>query len=96
MFSNFVIILLVFLVVLYVVRYFEKNEFFGNYDSNIYESIGSGIVPSKMLYFSPQNNSISDIDYQDYLNEVSGYDSGTRGYNNLNYAVDVAAGLDTN
>lgn len=100
MFSNFVIVLLLALVTIYLTKFFEGFEGFEgfrvfNSNSNVYESI-DGIVPNKMLYFTPPNSTQPDIDYQDYLNEVSGYDAGTRGYNNLTYAADVAAGLDTN
>jgi hypothetical protein len=97
----FVIILIVILVIFYFYGFTEKNEGFRIYDSgfrgfntNNYESIG--IAPTKKLYLNPPNNSESDIDYQDYLNEVSGYDSGTRGYNNPVYASKIAAGLNTN
>lgn len=38
----------------------------------------------------------SNIDYQDDLNMVSGYDSGTRGYYNPYYARKIAQDLDTN
>jgi hypothetical protein len=96
MFSNFVIGLLVILVVLYLTKFISGNEGFRvfNSNSNIYESIGA--VPNKMLYLSPPNHTQPNVDYQDWLNEVSGYDAGTRGYNNPVYAADVAAGLDTN
>ena len=96
MFSNFVIGLLILLVVIYLCEYMNRNENFRNtnVNSTIYESVG--IVPSKMLYLTPPNPSEPNIDYQDYLNEVSGYDAGTRGYNNPLYAVKVASGLDTN
>jgi len=93
MFNNFVICLLILLVVIYLSKYMSKNENFRNLNMNlnpyIYESVG--IVPNKMLYLTPPN-----IDYQDYLNKVSGYDAGTRGYNNLFYATNVADDLDTN
>lgn len=105
MFSNFVIVLLLALVIIYLTKFMvdvnndddDDDEGFRvfNSNANIYESI-DGIVPNKMLYFTPPNSAQPDIDYQDYLNEVSGYDAGTRGYNNLTYATDVAAGLDTN
>lgn len=98
MFGNFVICLLVLLVVIYLSGFMKinKSEEFINSSSksNIYESIG--IVPSKMLYLEPPNPSQPNVDYQDWLNEVSGYDAGTRGYDNPVYAADVAAGLDTN
>jgi hypothetical protein len=98
MFSNFVIYLLVLLVVIYISGFMiiDKSEGFINNSSksNIYESIG--VVPSKMLYLTPPNPTQPNVDYQDWLNEVSGYDSGTRGYDNPVYAADVAAGLDTN
>ena len=98
MFSNFVICLLVLLVVIYLSGFMkiDKSEGFINSSSksNIYESIG--VVPSKMLYLAPPNPTQPNVDYQDWLSEVSGYDSGTRGYDNYAYAADVAAGLDTN
>lgn len=96
MFSNFVIILLVALVVIYLTKFIGNDEGFRvfNSNSNIYESIGT--VPNKMLYLTPPNPTQPNVDYQDWLNEVSGYDAGTRGYSNPVYAVDVAAGLDTN
>lgn len=94
--SNFVIGLLILLVIIYLSGYMSRGEGFRMYDSNsnIYDSIG--IVPNKMLYLTPPNPSEPNIDYQDYLNEVSGYDSGTRGYDNPFYALNVANGLDTN
>lgn len=98
MFGNFVICLLVILVVIYLSGFMKinKSEGFINSSSksNIYESIG--VVPSKMLYLTPPNPTQPNVDYQDWLNEVSGYNAGTRGYDNYAYAADVAAGLDTN
>lgn len=96
MFSNFFIGLLLILVAIYLTNFIGDNEGFRVFksNSNIYDSVG--IVPSKMLYLTPPNSSQPDVDYQDWLNEVSGYDSGTRGYSNPVYASDVAAGLDTN
>ena len=95
MISNFVICLLVILVVIYLMNTFGNNEGFRvNSNNNIYESIG--VVPNKMLYLSPPNSTQPDVDYQNWLNEVSGYDSGTRGYTNPIFAANVAAGLDTN
>lgn len=98
MFGNFVICLLVILVVIYLSGFMKinKSEGFINSSSksNIYESIG--VVPSKMLYLTPPNPTQPNVDYQDWLNEVSGYNAGTRGYDNYSYAADVAAGLDTN
>ena len=96
MFSNFVIGLLVILVVIYLTKFISSDEGFRVFNSNsyIYESIG--VVPNKMLYLSPPNSTQPNADYQDWLNEVSGYDAGTRGYSNPVYAADVAAGLDTN
>lgn len=96
MFSNFIVGLLVVLVVLYLTKFIRVDEGFRvfNSNSNIYESIGT--VPNKILYLSPPNSSQPNVDYQDWLNEVSGYDAGTRGYDNYAYAADVAAGLDTN
>ena len=97
MFNNFVICLLIIFVVFYLITHVKIhiNEPFINLSSkhNIYESIG---VPNKILYLSPPNSTQPNVDYQDYLNEVSGYDAGTRGYNNPYYALGVAAGLDTN
>jgi hypothetical protein len=37
-----------------------------------------------------------DIDYQSYLNSMSGYDSATRGYDNPYFTQNVMDGLDTN
>lgn len=96
MFSNFVICLLILLVVIYLTRFMknDKDEKFTlNPSSNIYESVS--VVPSKTLHLTPPNPE-PNIDYQNYLNDVSGYDSGTRGYNNPYYSASVAAGLDTN
>lgn len=89
-----ILILLFLLIIFYL--YQKNNEQFRNLNSksNIYESIG--LVPSKLLYLSPPTPTEPNVDYQDWLNEVSGYDSGTRGYYNPVYAADVAAGLDTN
>jgi hypothetical protein len=96
MFSNFVICLLILLVVIYLTGFMKNNneKFTLNPNSNIYESIG--VVPNKLLYLTPPSPLQPNVDYQDYLNEVSGYDSGTRGYSNPYYAANVAAGLDTN
>ncbi len=97
MFNNFFICLLILIVVIYLTGFIKKNndeKFTLNPSSNIYESIG--VVPSKMLYLSPPNSTQPNVDYQDYLNEISGYDSGTRGYSNPFYAANVAVGLDTN
>lgn len=94
MFSNFFFILLVVLVIIYLTEFIKSNENFYNVNSNIYESVG--IIPSKLLFLNPPNSTQPNVDYQDYLNEISGYDSGTRGYNNPIFAANVAAGLDTN
>jgi hypothetical protein len=94
--SNFIFGLLLVLVIIYLTNFIGNNEGFRvfNSNSNIYESLG--VMPSKILYLTPPNSTQPNVDYQDYLNEVSGYDSGTRGYSNPIYAADVAAGLDTN
>ena len=98
MLVNFIICLLVLLSVIYLFDFMiiNKSERFINLSSktNVYESIG--VVPNKMLYLTPPNPTQPDVDYQDWLNEVSGYDSGTRGYDNYAYATNIAAGLDTN
>lgn len=94
MFSNFFICLLLILVVIYLINTSNNVEGFKvSNNKNIYESVET--VPNKMLYLIPPNSTQPDLDYQDYLNEISGYDSGTRGYDNLTYAVNIAAGLDT-
>lgn len=94
--SNFIFGLLLVLVIIYLTNFIGNNEGFRvfNSNSNIYESLG--VMPNKILYLTPPNSTQPNVDYQDYLNEVSGYDSGTRGYSNPIYAADVAAGLDTN
>lgn len=94
MYSNFVIILLIILVIFYYTGFIKSKENFRGVNSNIYESINA--VPNKLLYLTPPNPYQPNVDYQDYLNDVSGYDSATRGYYNPVYANDVAAGLDTN
>jgi hypothetical protein len=95
---NFFVIFLLFILVIFYLTGFmkiDKNENFSlNPYSNIYEPID--IVPSKMLFLRPPNPLQPDVDYQDNLNEVSGYDSGTRGYNNPYFAAKIAADLDTN
>lgn len=92
MFSNFVVCLLIILAIFYIIEFmYKKENFVGFVDQNIYESIGS--VPRKTLYF-PRFE--SDIDYQANLNDISGYDAGTRGYDNPLYAMNVARGLNTN
>jgi hypothetical protein len=93
--SNFIFGLLLVLVIIYLTNFISNNEGFRvfNSNSNIYESVG--IMPSKILYLTPPNPTQPNVDYQDYLNEVSGYDAGTRGYSNPVYAANVAAGLDT-
>ena len=101
---NYLIIYLLFILVIFYLTGFmkvdknkNKNEnenFTINPYSNIYEPID--IVPSKMLFSRPPNPLQPNVDYQDYLNEVSGYDSGTRGYNNPYFAAKIAADLDTN
>lgn len=97
MFSNFIILLIVLLAIIYLFEFMSKenNEGFRNSYSNIYASVDRG-VPDKLLYLRPPNPLQPNIDYQDYLNDISGYDSGTRGYDNPIFAAGVAAGLDTN
>lgn len=96
MLYNFIIVLIIILAIFYFIQFSNKNEGFRTFDSNsnIYESIGA--VPNKLLYLTPPNPTQPNVDYQDYLNELSGYDAGTRGYFNPIYADDVAMGLDTN
>lgn len=96
MVCNLIICLLIILVIIYLFDFMNINEGFANNSSktNIYKSVG--LTPNKMLYLSPPNTDQPNVDYQDWLNEVSGYDSGTRGYDNYTYAADVASGLDTN
>ena len=95
MLSNFVICLIILLVVIYLtdtmgkMGKMGKKEKFSLGNSNIYEPINR--VGNKIIYLYPP-----DLDYQDDLNEISGYDSGTRGYNNYLYAKQIAADLDTN
>lgn len=93
MYFNFIVILLIVLVIIYLYNFIKKEEF-GGINNNIYESIG--LVPNKLLYLTPPNSKQPDIDYQDYLNNISGYDGATRSYNNQYYAQAVASGLDTN
>jgi hypothetical protein len=50
----------------------------------------------KNQYYEMPNSTQPNIDYQDYLDNSSGYNSATRGYNNPHYAKSVAAGLTTN
>lgn len=96
MVCNLIICLLIILVIIYLFDFMNINEGFANNSSktNIYKSVD--LIPNKMLYLSPPNTDQPNVDYQDWLNEVSGYDSGTRGYDNYTYAADVASGLDTN
>lgn len=96
MFSNFVFVLLFLLVVIYLIGFMNTNEGFRSVDSNIYGNVNGDSTRNKILYLSPPNPNQPNIDYQDYLNEVSGYDAGTRGYDNPYYANNVASGLDTN
>ena len=85
----FVIVLLVILAIFYTNNCTEK---FVSVDFNNYQNMNS----SKLKFLTLANPNPSDIDYQDYLNTVSGYDAGTRTYDNPLYAQQVALGLDTN
>ncbi len=64
------------------------SEFFGNI-------VGDKTTNFVNEYLFPPNSTQPNVDYQDYLNKTSGYDSGTRSYNNPFYAQSVASGLDT-
>ncbi len=96
MITNFIICMIVLLVVIYLHGFTDKKERFinSNTKTNLYETVG--LVPTKILHLNPPNPTELDVDYQDDLNEISGYDSATRGYNNPLYALNVAANLDTN
>jgi hypothetical protein len=88
--NTFIIILLIILAIFII--FDKKSEKFKSIHQNIYSNVG--LIPNN--YIMPPNSTQPNIDYQDYLNEVSGYDAGTRGYYNPIYAQDVATGLDTN
>lgn len=62
------------------------------YSNNQYQNIGYNPLQKNIM---PPYPTEPDVDYQDYLNEISGYDSGSRSYQNPYYAQAVAAGLDT-
>ena len=87
-----IIILIVILIIIFATN--RYSEQFNYVDSNIYENISNS--PIKLRFLSPPYSSQPNIDYQNYLDTVSGYDSASRSYNNPFYAQNVAAGLDTN
>jgi hypothetical protein len=83
----FILILLLLLAIFYYFNLISKEKFI-LYDTNV-------IYSNQNLNVVPQPNQ-SDIDYQAYLNNISGYDSATRGYYNPYYAQEIARELDTN
>ncbi len=83
---TFVFVLVIVLVVFYLNNYVEN--FSSNLNSKNYEPI--------QYYPMPPNPLEPDIDYQDYLDTVSGYDGATRSYDNPLYAQQIANDLDTN
>jgi hypothetical protein len=97
------LILIIILIVILVVYYFYNNsseKFRLLYDVSP-QSIGYGNYkpigynPWKQQYIMPPDSTEPNVDYQDYLNEISGYDGASRSYNNPYYAQAIAAGLDT-
>jgi len=74
--------LIIILLIIYIFFYLSRNsEYFRNYNYDM--------IVERPYSYEP------DVDYQAYLNTVSGYNSGTRGYSNPYYAQQVASGLDT-
>lgn len=91
---DYISVILLILIVAGIYLYFcTRNE---NFSTSAGASPKSNFLPINSQYFVPPNPDQPNIDYQDYLNNTSGYDSGTRGYFNPKYAQTIAAGLDTN
>ena len=91
---DFVLLILVLAAALFLIwsTYFGCENF-----SNITGSVtGDGTPGFRNKNLFPPNSTQPNIDYQDYLDNSSGYNSATRGYSNPYYADSVAAGLDTN
>ncbi len=98
---NFTLIII--LIIILIAFYFFNNDFekFKLLYDNSPQSIGYsnykpiGYNPWKQQIITPPNSTEPNVDYQDYLNEISGYDGASRSYNNPYYANAVASGLDT-
>lgn len=91
---NYILVILLILIVVGIYLYFfTSNE---NFSTSAGSLPKSNFLPINSQYFVPPNPNQPDIDYQDYLNNTSGYDSGSRGYFNPKYAKTIASGLDTN
>lgn len=81
LYTNLIFLFVLILIVIYLHYYDYEPEFFElNQLNNMYEPIGYIIYPL----------------INNFTDEPGGYDSGTRQYTNLNYAQQVAQGLDTN
>jgi hypothetical protein len=95
----FVIILVIILVVIYLgfdcskTKSSVEKERFIMIDSNIYSNVSTRENPYSR-YIMPPLPTEPDVDYQAYLNTVSGYNSASRSYNNPFYAQSIARGLD--
>ena len=89
----FVILLIVILIFIY---FLKQNIFRENFKStdNIYQSIN--MDPLKKNIIQSPYSTEPNVDYQAYLNSISGYDGATRSYSNPFYAQQIASGLDTN
>lgn len=99
------LILVIILVLIFVGFYLYNNNFenFRLLDDRASQTIGYsndniqniGYNTWKQKYIEQPYPTEPNVDYQDYLNEISGYDGATRSYNNPYYAQTVADGLDT-
>jgi len=88
----FVIILVIIIIIFYASKFIEQFNISQNLN-NQYGKIKFLIPPNSTQQIQPIQ---SDIDYQDYLDNISGYDSATRTYDNPFYAQKIASQLDTN
>ena len=70
-----------------------KKEKFIMIDPNIYQNTGFNYPTSR--YILPPYPTEPDVDYQAYLNSISGYNGATRSYSNPIYAQQIANDLDT-
>jgi hypothetical protein len=77
------------ILIIFYTNYFTEKFTVFDFNNSQYAKINE-LVPTNLSYPTQ-----SDIDYQDDLNVISGYDGATRSYNNPFYAQQIASGLDT-
>lgn len=92
----FIVILLIAIAVIYFINSTIKDNFI-MIDPNIYLNTGFNepIDKFRSKFIQPPYPTEPDVDYQAYLNSISGYNGASRSYVNPIYAQQIAAGLDT-